>query len=93
MNTLLGDMPVAAGEEVALLINGLGATSAEELYILSNSVSQRLEDKGISIYRTFVGEFATSMEMAGASISIMKLDDETRAMLDMPVSTPFYCQK
>ena len=93
LNTLLGDMPVAAGEEVALLINGLGATSAEELYILSNSVSKRLEDKGISIYRTFVGEFATSMEMAGASISIMKLDDETRAMLDMPVSTPFYCQK
>lgn len=93
LNTLLGDMPVAAGEEVALLINGLGATSAEELYILSNSVSQRLEDKGICIYRTFVGEFATSMEMAGASISIMKLDDETRAMLDMPVATPFYCQK
>lgn len=93
LNTLLGDMPVAAGEEVALLINGLGATSAEELYILSNSVSKRLADKGISIYRTFVGEFATSMEMAGASISIMKLDDETRAMLDMPVSTPFYCQK
>jgi len=93
LNTLLNDMPVAAGEEVALLINGLGATSAEELYILSNSVSKRLEDKGISIYRTFVGEFATSMEMAGASISIMKLDDETRAMLDMPVSTPFYCQK
>ena len=93
LNTLLNDMPVAAGEEVALLINGLGATSAEELYILSNSVSQRLEDKGICIYRTFVGEFATSMEMAGASISIMKLDDETRAMLDMPVSTPFYCQK
>lgn len=93
LNTLLNDMPVAAGEEVALLINGLGATSAEELYILSNSVSQRLEDKGIHIYRTFVGEFATSMEMAGASISIMKLDDETRAMLDMPVSTPFYCQK
>ena len=93
LNTLLNDMPVAAGEEVALLINGLGATSAEELYILSNSVSQRLEDKGIRIYRTFVGEFATSMEMAGASISIMKLDDETRAMLDMTVSTPFYCQK
>lgn len=93
LNTLLNDMPVAAGKEVALLINGLGATSAEELYILSNSVSQRLEDKGIRIYRTFVGEFATSMEMAGASISIMKLDDETRAMLDMPVATPFYCQK
>ena len=93
LNTLLGDMPVAEGEEVSLLINGLGATSIEELYILSNSVSQQLEDKGISIYRTFVGEFATSMEMMGASISIMKVDSETKAMLDMPVSTPFYCQK
>ena len=86
-------MPVAAGEEVALLINGLGATSVEELYILSNSVTQQLEDKGIKVYRTFVGEFATSMEMAGASISIMKVDQETKEMLDMPVSTPFYCQK
>ena len=93
LDTLLKDMPLASGDEVALLINGLGATSIEELYILSNSVSQQLEDKGISIYRTFVGEFATSMEMMGASISIMKVDSETKAMLDMPVSTPFYCQK
>lgn len=93
LDTLLKDMPVASGEEIALLINGLGATSVEELYILSNSVSRLLEEKGISVYRTFVGEFATSMEMAGASISIMKVDEETKAMLDMPVSTPFYCQK
>ncbi|MEA4955529.1 MAG: dihydroxyacetone kinase subunit DhaK [Pseudoflavonifractor sp.] len=92
LETLLKDMPVAPGGEVALLINGLGATSVEELYILSNSVSQRLEENGISIYRTFVGEFATSMEMAGASISIMKVDSETKTLLDMPVSTPFYCQ-
>ena len=93
LETLLKDMPVAAGEEVALLINGLGATSIEELYILFNSVAQQLEDKGISIYRPFVGEYATSMEMMGASISIMKVDEETKAMLDMPVNTPFYCQK
>lgn len=92
LETLLKDMPIAPGGEVALLINGLGATSVEELYILSNSVSQQLEEKGISIYRTFVGEFATSMEMAGASISIMKVDPETKALLDLPVSTPFYCQ-
>lgn len=93
LETLLKDMPVAAGEEVALLINGLGATSVEELYILSGSVSKQLEEKGIGVYRTFVGEFATSMEMAGASISIMKVDAETKEMLDMPVNTPFYCQK
>lgn len=93
LDILLKDMPVYSGEEVALLINGLGATSVEELYILSNSVSQILENKGISIYRTFVGEFATSMEMAGASISMMKVDQETKEMLDLPVCTPFYCQQ
>lgn len=93
LDTLLKDMPVAAGEEIALLVNGLGATSVEELYILSNSVSKLLDEKGIKIYRTFVGEFATSMEMAGASLSIMKVDAETKEMLDMPVNTPFYCQK
>lgn len=93
LETLLKDMQVAQGEEVALLINGLGATSIEELYILSERVSHYLDEKGISIYRTFVGEYATSMEMAGASISIMKLDEESKQWLDMPVNTPFYCQK
>lgn len=93
LNTLLKDMPVMAGEEVALLVNGLGATSVEELYILTNSVSQILEQKKIGIFRTFVGEFATSMEMMGASLSIMKVDPETKEMLNMPVNTPFYCQK
>lgn len=90
---ILKDMPVSPGEEVALLINGLGATSLEELYILSGSVSKLLADKGIKIYRSFVGEYATSMEMAGASISLMKLDGELKEYLDAPVNTPFYVQK
>lgn len=94
LETLLGDMPVAPGEEVCVLINGLGATSLEELYILSGSVSKILGSKGIRIYRTFVGEYATSMEMAGASISICKMaDDEMKRQIDLPVRTPFYCQK
>ena len=93
LKTLLGDMPVAAGEEVSILINGLGASSIEELYILSNSVRKILEGKGIKIYRTFVGEYATSMEMAGASISICRMaDDEMKEQIDMPVKTPFYTQ-
>ena len=93
LNTLLKDMPVAEGEEVCLLINGLGATSVEELYILCNSVRKILEGKGIKIYRTFVGEYATSMEMAGASISICRMaDDEMKEQIDMPVKTPFYTQ-
>ena len=88
------ELPLASGEEVCLLINGLGATSVEELYILSGSVTRILKEKGISIYRTFVGEYATSMEMAGASISICRMaDQEMKDQIDMPVATPFYCQK
>lgn len=91
--TLLNDMPVAKGEEVAILINGLGATSIEELYILSNDVTSILKGLGIGVYRTFVGEYATSMEMAGASISLCKVDGELKGWLDYPVNTPFYCQR
>ena len=69
-------MPVEEGEEVAVLINGLGATSVEELYILSHDVNDILKSKGIGIYKTIVGEYATSMEMAGASISICKMNGE-----------------
>ena len=85
-------MPVTAGEEVCILINGLGATSIEELYILSGSVRKILDEKGIKTYRTFVGEYATSMEMAGASISICKVDEEMKGWIDMPVKTSFYTQ-
>ena len=81
------------GDEVCLLINGLGATSLEELYILSNDVTNLVKEKGIKIYRTFVGEYATSMEMAGASISLCKVDDEMKKLIDIPVDTPFYTQK
>lgn len=93
LTTLLGDMPVAAGEEVSLLINGLGATSLEELYILSNDVREILAEKEIGIYKTIVGEYATSMEMAGASISLCKMNDELKGYMDHPVNTPFICQK
>ena len=93
LKTLLTDMPVASGEEVALLINGLGATSLEELYILSGDITSQLAERGIRVYRTFVGEYATSMEMAGASISICRMDGELKEWLDYPVDTPFYTQK
>ncbi len=93
LDTLLKDMPVAPDGEVALLINGLGATSVEELYILSNDVTELLKSRGIGIYRTIVGEYATSMEMAGASISVCRLNEELKGYLDYPVNTPFICQK
>ena len=93
LETLLKDMPVEAGEEVAVLINGLGATSVEELYILLNDVLAQLGEREIRVYRSFVGEYATSMEMAGASVSICRLDDELKEWLDYPAATPFYVQK
>ena len=93
VDKILSDMPLGAGEEVCVLINGLGATSQEELYILSGSVHKLLNKKGIRIHRTFVGEYATSMEMAGASVSICRMaDEEMKQWIDMPVHTPFYTQ-
>ena len=93
VNEILADLPVRAGEEVCVLINGLGATSQEELYILSGSVKKLLDARNIKIYRTFVGEYATSMEMAGASISLCRMADaEMKRWIDLPVHTPFYTQ-
>ena len=90
---ILKDMPLAEGDEVALLINGLGATSLEELYILNGAVRRQLEAKGVRVYRSWTGEYATSMEMTGASISICKVDDELKGYFDYPVDTPFICQR
>lgn len=92
IDALLKDMPMGEGDEVALLINGLGATSQEELYILCGSAVKYLNARGVKVYRSFVGEYATSMEMAGASISVMKLDAELKPLLDAPANTPFYTQ-
>ena len=94
VETILNDMPVKSGDEVCVLVNGLGGTSVEELYILFGEVAKCLDSRGIKVYRTFAGEFATSMEMAGASISICRIADEKmKAQIDMPVCTPFYCQR
>lgn len=93
MDTILKDMPLKSGDEIALLVNGLGATSLEELYILSGDATEYLKSLGIKVYRTIVGEYATSMEMMGASISICKLDNELKEYIDYPVNTPFIVQK
>ena len=73
--------------EVALLVNGLGATAYLDLYIVYRAARRRLEAEGWSVSRSFVGEYVTSLEMAGASISILRLDDELRDLLDAPART------
>jgi dihydroxyacetone kinase-like protein len=89
---LLADLPFKAGDKVAVLVNGLGATPPEELFILFNKVHDLLQEHGVGIHRTYVGEYATSMEMAGASVSLLKLDEELAALLDAPAYSPFLLQ-
>lgn len=85
---LMEDLGVKKGEEVALLINGFGATPLMELYLFNNSVSNVLEKEGIKIHKTLVGNYMTSIDMAGASVTILRVDDELKKYLDYPVSAP-----
>ncbi|HXX60070.1 MAG TPA: dihydroxyacetone kinase subunit DhaK [Candidatus Sulfotelmatobacter sp.] len=75
------------GSDVALLVNGLGATPHMDLYILYRAARRALEDAGCAVVRSFVGEYITSLEMAGASVTVLDLDDERRALLDAPART------
>lgn len=82
------DLKLVKGEEIALLINGFGGTPLQELYLFNNSVTNELEKAGIKIYKTLVGNYMTSIDMAGASVTFLRLDDELKGYLDYPVSTP-----
>jgi dihydroxyacetone kinase-like protein len=89
---ILDDLQPKAGDELAVMVNGLGATPPEELYIIYRKVNQILTDKKLKVHRAYVGEFATSMEMAGASLTFMKLDAELKTLVDAPAHTPFFKQ-
>ena len=88
VNDLEEDLGVKSGDEVVLLINGFGGSPLQELYILNNSVSKCLEADGVAIHRTIVGNYMTSIDMAGASITVLKVDKELKDLVDYPVSTP-----
>jgi phosphoenolpyruvate---glycerone phosphotransferase subunit DhaK len=92
MSAILEDLPFKKNDEVAVLINGLGATPKEEMYIAYYRIDQILKAYGISVFHVYVGEFATSMEMAGFSISLLKLDEELKQLLARPARTPFFEQ-
>lgn len=89
---ILGDLPSGERDDVAVLVNGMGATPKEELYLLFRRVHQRLADTPLQIHRAYVGEYATSLEMAGASLSVMRLDDRLMGHLDAPARSPFFEQ-
>lgn len=77
-------------KELAILVNGFGATPLQELYLLNHSVIRELHQRGIKVYRTFVGNYMTSIDMAGASLTFMKLDDELKQLLSSPCSAPAF---
>jgi dihydroxyacetone kinase DhaK subunit len=89
---ILEDLQPHRDDRLAVMVNSLGATPREELYILYRRVHGLLMERGLSVYRTYIGEFATSMEMAGASLTFFRLDDELAALLDAPAHTPFFTQ-
>ena len=87
LDQILNDMDYS-GQEVAVMVNGMGATPLMELYIIYDHVADVLADKGIKVYAPFVGEYMTSIEMQGFSISLLRLDDELKELLDAPADTP-----
>ena len=83
VDVLLPDLPFSEGDELVLLLSGLGSTPLMELYILYRDVAALLEEKGIKIYLSYVGNYFTSLEMAGATLTLMKLDDELKACMEL----------
>ncbi|MES5953664.1 dihydroxyacetone kinase subunit DhaK [Bacillus fungorum] len=89
-NDLMKDLGVKDGEEIALLVNGFGGTPLQELYLFNNAVTRELAAKNIKINRVFVGNYMTSIDMAGMSLTVMKLDDELKTLLSKECNTPAF---
>jgi len=86
LDAVVPDLPFSSGDKVALMINGLGGTPISELYLLYGIAAEKLAAKGINVTRSYVGEYCTSLEMAGCSLTLVKLDDEIDALLAAPAS-------
>ena len=93
VQALVDDLGLTEGSRVAVLVNGLGATPLEELYLLYRRTHQLLGERGISIAKKYIGEYATSLEMAGASISLLELDDARLELLEAPALSPFFQER
>lgn len=87
---ILEDMQLNENDEVAVMINGMGATPEMELFIVNRKVQQLLKEKGINVHETFVGNYMTSLEMVGCSVTLLKLDEELKELLAAPANTPAF---
>jgi phosphoenolpyruvate---glycerone phosphotransferase subunit DhaK len=88
LDAIVPDLPYKQGDRVALMINGLGGTPISELYLLYGVARHQLAKRGITGARNYVGEYRTSLEMAGASLTLVRLDDEIDALLGAPAQIP-----
>ena len=88
LEAVVSDLPFKKGDNVALMINGLGGTPISELYLIYGYAHEQLASRGINVARNYVGEYCTSLDMAGASITLVKLDDELTSLLEAPAEIP-----
>jgi dihydroxyacetone kinase-like protein len=86
------DLPFVAGDEVVLLVNSLGSTTMMELLIVLKEARAILDARGLKVHKTLVGPYVTCQEMAGISLSLLKLDDELKRFWDMPCASVCYSQ-
>lgn len=87
LDIIIPDLPFESGDEVVVLLSGLGATPVMEQYIVYNKVEEILTEKGIKVHRSYVGNYFTSLEMMGVTLTVMKLDDELKECIDMPANS------
>jgi dihydroxyacetone kinase-like protein len=90
LTAVVEDLPYAAGDGVALMVNGLGGTPLGELYLVYGRAHKQLVERGIGIRRSYVGEYCTSLDMAGASLTLVRLDDEIADLLAAPAEIPVH---
>jgi dihydroxyacetone kinase-like protein len=89
LDAVVSDLPFVSGDRVALMVNGLGGTPLSELYLLFGSAHRQLADQGITVGRSYVGEYCTSLEMAGASLTLVRLDGRLDQLLAAPAQIPY----
>ena len=90
VEAVVEDLPYTQGDDVALMINGLGGTPISELYILYGRAHEQLESRGIHVRKNYVGEYCTSLDMAGVSVTLVKLDDDLVSLLEAPAEIPIH---
>jgi len=88
LGRIIGDLPFERGDEVSVMVNGLGGSPISELYIVYRKIDEYLAKKGIKVFRSYVGEYVTSLDMAGCSISLLRMDEEMKRLMLVPADIP-----